>query len=240
MAGDSLPTTSAAPVEQNLLFTPPVALADRAPDVGSLKGQLLAKRGLDISIALLVLVSLAPLLLLLCLVVRLSDGGPALFRQTRVGKGGRLFACYKFRSMVLDADGALERHLRANPDAAREWAATQKLADDPRVTPLGRFLRKSSLDELPQVLNVLAGDMSLIGPRPIVPAECARYEDALAYYVSVKPGITGLWQISGRSNCSYAERIALDVRYAANWSLRDDLMILALTVPAVLLQRGSC
>lgn len=198
------------------------------------------KRCIDVSVALIAVLALAPLLLCLCLLVRWSDGGPALFRQTRIGKGGRTFGCLKFRSMVIDADEALRDHLSRSPDAAREWTESQKLALDPRITPLGRFLRKSSLDELPQLFNVLSGDMSLVGPRPIVQAECARYGENLQDYLSVRPGITGLWQVTGRSNCSYAERVALDVAYARQWRLSTDVVIVIRTVPAVLGQRGSC
>lgn len=244
MAAEPLP--SPASVERSFLFsqgteTDATTGADEAATTpGSPRVQLATKRCVDVSLALVVLLTLAPLLLLLCLLVRCSDGGPALFRQTRVGRGGRHFPCYKFRSMVVDADQALVRHLRANPEAAREWAETQKLTNDPRVTRLGLFLRKTSLDELPQVINVLAGDMSLVGPRPIVPTECARYGESLDYYLAVRPGVTGLWQVSGRSACTYEERVALDVAYARDWRLRDDVLILLRTVPAVLLQRGSC
>jgi exopolysaccharide production protein ExoY len=198
-----------------------------------------AKRGLDLSLALLALLILTPLLVALCILVRSSDRGPALFRQTRVGRGGKRFTCYKFRSMVMNAEGVLADHLRSHPEAAREWQETQKLTNDPRITPVGQFLRKTSLDELPQLFNIIAGDMSLVGPRPIVPAECARYGEQLQYYFAVRPGLTGLWQVSGRSDCSYAERVALDVAYAREWSFSRDVVIIVRTVPAVLAQRGS-
>lgn len=199
-----------------------------------------AKRWIDVSVAVVALLTLTPLLLFLCIMVRCSDGGPALFRQIRIGKDGRRFACLKFRSMVIDADEALAKHLASDPDAAREWATTQKLSRDPRVTPLGQFLRTTSLDELPQIINVIAGEMSLVGPRPIVPSECERYGEHLPYYLSVRPGITGPWQVGGRSNCSYAERVALDVAYARKWRLATDVAIVVRTVPAVLARRGSC
>ncbi len=152
---------------------------------------------------------------------------------------GRPFACLKFRTMVVDADAVLEAHLSTHAGARAEWAHTQKLVDDPRVTCLGRFLRASSLDELPQLINVLRGEMSLVGPRPIVTSEIGRYGAHFENCFSVPPGITGLWQVSGRNDCSYAERVALDAKYAEEWSLLGDLAILARTIPAVLLQKGS-
>jgi len=194
---------------------------------------------MDVGIALLAIILLAPLMLAIAALIRGSDGGPALFRQARIGRGSRHFYCWKFRSMVVDAEAALANHLAARPEAAREWAETQKLAHDPRVTRLGEFLRKSSLDELPQLFNVLVGEMSLVGPRPIVPAECERYGDDLKFYLAARPGITGLWQVSGRSDCSYPERVALDVAYAKDWRLAADIVILVRTVPAVLTGRGS-
>ena len=211
----------------------------REPAGRALIAGQMVKRCMDVGVALLAIVALAPLMVAIAVLIRRGDGGPALFRQIRVGKDGRRFACWKFRSMVRDAEAALQRHLAARPDAAREWAESRKLVNDPRVTPLGDFLRRSSLDELPQLFNVLRGDMSLVGPRPIVPAECARYGDDLKFYLAARPGITGLWQVSGRSDCSYPERVALDVAYAQNWRLSTDLVIVFRTVPAVLLRRGS-
>lgn len=197
------------------------------------------KRGLDISIAALALLFLLPLMLAIAILVWRSDRGPPIFRHTRVGRGARTFGCLKFRSMVLDSERLLAEHLASNPEAAAEWAATHKLKKDPRITRLGHFLRKSSLDELPQLFNVLRGEMSLVGPRPIVSSEIVRYGTAFETCFSVTPGVTGLWQVSGRSNCSYAERVALDLDYARNWRLSRDLSILLRTVPAVLAQRGS-
>jgi exopolysaccharide production protein ExoY len=201
--------------------------------------QLSCKRCMDIIGSLVLIFVFAPLMLGICIVIRSLDGGPALFRQTRVGFGGRQFTCLKFRSMVLDAQLALREFLAANPGAREEWEATQKLTDDPRVTRFGRFLRRSSLDELPQLFNVLVGDMSLVGPRPIVQLETDRYEDKLHIYTSMRPGLTGLWQVSGRSDCSYQERVALDVEYVSTWRLANDLVIILQTIPAVLAQRGS-
>lgn len=181
---------------------------------------------------------LAPLLLLLTMLVR-ADGGPALFRQRRIGAGGRVFECLKFRSMVVDADKLLRRLLASDPAAAQEWAASRKLSKDPRVTRVGAFLRRSSLDELPQLFNVLRGEMSLVGPRPIVQAEVARYSDDIEYYYAARPGLTGLWQVSGRSDTSYQRRVKLDVWYVRNWTLWHDVAILFKTIPAVFLQRGA-
>ena len=198
-----------------------------------------AKRSLDVSVSALALFLLLPLLLLICVCVWASDRRAPIFRHTRIGRGGRSFGCLKFRSMVVDGDRLLQAHLAANPDAQREWAETHKLTHDPRITPLGQVLRKTSLDELPQLVNVLKGEMSLVGPRPIVTAELARYGAAFPTCFSVTPGVTGLWQVSGRSDCSYAERVALDLDYASRWSLSRDLSILLRTIPAVLAQRGS-
>ena len=199
-----------------------------------------AKRMLDIALAAAFLIVFSPLLFGLTALLLGLQGRPILFGHKRVGKDGKLFTCYKFRTMVNDSQEALRRHLDADPEARIEWEATQKLKDDPRITPLGRTLRKLSLDELPQFLNVLFGEMSLVGPRPIVPAELRFYgADASAYY-AVRPGITGLWQVSGRSNVAYAARVRLDVEYVRDWSLSRDIMILARTVPAVLTSNGSC
>lgn len=196
-------------------------------------------RAFDVVLAALALVFLAPFMALLCVAVRLSDGGPAVFSHTRIGRGGRPFQCLKFRTMVVDAEFRLQKLLASDPVARAEWAADQKLRRDPRVTALGRFLRKSSLDELPQLLNVLRGEMSLVGPRPIVTAEIMRYGRWFPRYCSVRPGITGLWQVNGRNDVSYRRRVAMDVLYARKRSLTLYVGILARTVPALLLRSGS-
>ncbi len=182
---------------------------------------------------------LGPLLLAIAMLVRL-DGGPALFAHERIGAGGAPFRCFKFRTMVEASDLVLQQHLESNPEAAAEWRATQKLRDDPRVTWIGRILRKSSLDELPQLLNVLRLEMSLVGPRPIVAREIPRYGEDIAYYYETRPGITGLWQVSGRSSTSYQYRVELDRWYVKNWTIWQDLTILLRTIPAVLAARGAC
>ena len=196
------------------------------------------KSSFDQIAAIALLILLAPLLMALAAIVR-ADGGPAFYHHHRIGMGGRVFSCMKFRSMVLNADRALQELLDANPAAAAEWATTQKLRDDPRITWIGRFLRQSSLDELPQLFNVLRGDMSLVGPRPIVPAEVSRYGSSIEHYYAARPGLTGLWQVSGRSDMSYARRVQLDVWYVRNWTLWHDIAILLKTIPAVFLQRGA-
>jgi exopolysaccharide production protein ExoY len=193
-----------------------------------------AKRAIDLVIAAAALLVMAPLLALVALGVRLLLGGPILYTQRRIGLGGRSFPCYKFRTMVLDADAVLRRHLEDDPEAAREWQATQKLKNDPRVTPFGHLLRKSSIDELPQLFNVLRGDMSCIGPRPVLASELERYSAHASEYQSARPGLTGLWQVSGRNRLSYSDRVALDRFYVRRWSLGLDLMILLRTIPAVM------
>jgi len=177
--------------------------------------------------------------LMVAALVWLSDPGPVLYGHVRIGKGGRSFRCLKFRSMVLDGDKVLSAHLAANPEAALEWEAVRKLKSDPRVTPLGRVLRKTSLDELPQLINVLKGEMSLVGPRPIVADEARHYGAAIRDYMAVRPGLTGLWQIGGRSDTSYAERVRLDQTYVQRRNLGLDLWILMRTVVVVLKGRGS-
>jgi lipopolysaccharide/colanic/teichoic acid biosynthesis glycosyltransferase len=198
-----------------------------------------SKRGLDIVVASVMLMILFPVMLTITLLV-LTDGKSAIFGHRRVGRGGRMFHCLKFRSMVPNAEQALATLLAKDAAAAELWRTSRKLDQDPRVTLIGRFLRATSLDELPQLVNVLRGDMSLVGPRPVVPAELTeQYGSAASAYLAVRPGITGLWQVSGRSNTSYVERVALDVEYVRNLSLWGDVKILAKTVPAVLMRRGA-
>jgi Undecaprenyl-phosphate galactose phosphotransferase WbaP len=199
----------------------------------------IAKRALDVIGAGLGLVLLAPFFLVVALLVR-ADGGPAFFAHQRVGRGGKLFGCLKFRSMVIDSQARLEALLASDPAARAEWEATRKLKNDPRITRIGRFLRSTSLDELPQLINVLRGEMSLVGPRPVQEAEIDRYYGAsAAHYMAVRPGITGLWQVSGRSETSYESRVALDVSYVSRPSLLADLSILLRTPVAVLSRRGA-
>jgi Undecaprenyl-phosphate galactose phosphotransferase WbaP len=191
-----------------------------------------------VTFAALLLVGLSSLMLALVWLVR-RDGKPAFYRHKRVGAGGRAFHCIKFRSMIPDADRVLAELLMRDPNAAAEWEATQKLRHDPRVTSVGRFLRKTSLDELPQLLNVLRGEMSLVGPRPIVTAETRFYGEHISHYHATRPGITGLWQVSGRSDTTYERRVQLDVLYVRNWTFWNDIIILLRTVPIVMLRRGA-
>jgi len=196
------------------------------------------KRAFDLVASIALIVLFGPLLLLIALAVR-CDGGPALFGHRRIGAAGASFRCWKFRSMVLDSEAVLAQTLASDPVARAEWDKDFKLRRDPRVTPLGTFLRKSSLDELPQLFNVLKGEMSLVGPRPIVAAEVERYGQAMEEYRACKPGITGLWQVSGRNDVDYAERVELDRRYAWSWSLKGDLIILVRTLGVVARRSGA-
>ncbi len=198
-----------------------------------------AKRTLDIVLSGMALVFLFPLLAAVAICIRVTDPGPILFAQERIGARGRRFKCYKFRSMVVDAQERLKAHLAANPDAAEEWERDHKLQNDPRITGIGRFLRKTSLDELPQLVNILRGDMSIVGPRPIVEDEISKYGSAFSAYSAVRPGLTGAWQVGGRSDTSYDLRVQLDVDYVERWSLGRDIKIVLQTVPAVLLNRGA-
>ncbi len=197
------------------------------------------KRIVDVLGAFVLLVVLAPLMLLIALIIFIADPGPVLFRQKRIGLDGKLFNCYKFRTMATDAEARLESVLANDLLARAEWERDHKLRNDPRVTKIGRFLRTTSLDELPQLWSVLKGEMSLVGPRPIVENEAVRYGRYLSHYCAVRPGLTGLWQISGRNDVSYRRRVAYDVLYVRTARITDNLRILALTVPSVLAKRGS-
>lgn len=198
-----------------------------------------AKRSFDIVAAVGLLAVLAPLFLILALIVR-RDGGPIFFRHVRIGRNGQRFQCLKFRTMVPDAEQRLAKLLAEDARAAAEWAQSFKLRHDPRITRIGCFLRKTSLDELPQLFNVLTGSMSLVGPRPIVEDELRRYGEAAALYLMLRPGLTGMWQINGRNDTSYEERVRFDAWYALNRSLWTDTKILVATVPAVMRKRGAC
>ena len=217
-----------------------IALGDRldAAPMFAAPAKSRLKRVFDVVAALGLLVFFAPLLVILAAAVS-RDGGPALFGHRRIGANGQPFTCWKFRSMVVDAEAALKHTLATDPDARREWERDFKLRNDPRVTRLGRFLRKSSLDELPQLFTVLTGEMSLIGPRPIVAEEITRYGTGFSDYAACRPGLTGLWQVSGRNDIDYAERVAIDSRYARNWSFLQDMSILFRTIGVVLRRSGA-
>ena len=195
---------------------------------------------LDKMFSILAFVLLLPLMAVIAVLVKLTSRGPVFYGHPRLGRGGRKFLCWKFRTMYADADRRLEKILAEDPAAAAEWNANFKLRDDPRVTAFGRFLRKTSLDEIPQFFNVFKGDMAFVGPRPIVDREVPFYGKSFAVFSSVKPGITGLWQVSGRSDTGYARRVALDVEYVLNWSPWLDLWIIFRTIVSVVTLRGAC
>lgn len=197
------------------------------------------RRALDIGTALAALIITTPLFVVVAVCSKLFDEGAVFFTQERVGRGGKLFRCYKFRTMHADAAERLDELLSTNGDFRSQWERDQKVPNDPRITRIGGFLRKTSLDELPQLMNVLKGDMSIIGPRPIVPEETIRYGDAMPTVLSVRPGITGLWQVSGRNALPYPERVQLDLRYIDEQSLKLDSIVLLKTVATVATGRGA-
>ncbi|WP_312796320.1 sugar transferase [Tianweitania sp.] len=199
-----------------------------------------SKRVLDVVGASVLLLFFLPVFLLIGIALAVTEGTPVLFSQMRVGRGGKMFRCYKFRTMARNAEHLLRCHLEASEAARSEWAAFHKLHRDPRVTRLGAMLRKSSLDELPQLWNVLRGEMSLVGPRPIVTDEISRYDGDFTFYAQVRPGLTGLWQISGRSDTTYEERVRLDVKYVREHNLVLDIFILLKTAGVAWTGRGSC
>jgi len=186
------------------------------------------KRIFDVFFASFVILLMLPLFIIVAVLVKITDPGPVIYKHIRIGLWGRRFTCFKFRTMVVDSD-----------QIRTEWDRNQKLIKDPRVTPVGQFLRESSLKELPQLVNVLRGDMSLIGPRPIIPSEMPRYGDRLGLYLSARPGLTGAWQISGRSDCGYDKRVELDANYVSDWRFSTDLSILVQTVGAVIERKRS-
>lgn len=198
------------------------------------------KRIFDILFSLCALLLLSPLLLIIALVVKLTSRGPLFYGHERIGRGGRKFSCYKFRTMHPDADQRLNDLLANDPELRAEWEASHKLKNDPRVTPLGNFLRRTSLDELPQFWNVIRGDLSVVGPRPVVEKEVVRFlGDRSSKILSVRPGLTCLWQVSGRSNTSYDTRVSMDMHYVRNHSMGMDLRLIAQTIPAMITSRGA-
>ena len=235
-----LPTTRAFPV-----------LGARAVSFGGLGGLEMVNQGrmgmlrmekwlIDKILAIVAFIGLLPFFVIIPLLIKLTSRGPVFYRQMRLGKGGRPIRVWKFRSMYVDADERFQQIITADSEMKAEWATNFKLSRDPRVTSFGRLLRRTSLDELPQLFNVFAGEMALIGPRPIVEAEIPYYGEAYDVFSSVKPGITGLWQVSGRSDTDYSRRVALDAYYVLNWSPWLDIWILFRTVLAVLSMRGAC
>jgi lipopolysaccharide/colanic/teichoic acid biosynthesis glycosyltransferase len=227
-----------AKIEDDFRFQP---VTVNRLDLSALQGLSfrVGKRVFDVLFAAFALVVLSPVLLLCVAAIWAESPGPVLFRQRRLGKGGHAFWILKFRTMIPNAESVLNRVLDSDPKAREDWARDHKLRNDPRITRLGRFLRRASLDELPQFLNVLAGDMSIVGPRPIVNAEISRYDRAYSVYCAGRPGITGLWQVSGRNDSGYARRVALDCKYLTSWSPGLDLSILFKTIRAVICGPGA-
>ena len=198
------------------------------------------KTAFDYILTLVGAVFISPLLVYIAYRIKKEDPGPVFFAHTRIGKDGKPFPCYKFRSMVVNSQEMLQKYLAENPAAREEWERDFKLKDDPRVTPIGKFLRSTSLDELPQIFNVLRGEMSLVGPRPVIQEELDKYYGETAkLYCTVKPGITGLWQVSGRSDIGYDERVALDATYIKYRSMWGDIVILWKTIGVVLMKKGA-
>ena len=197
------------------------------------------KRVFDIVVTVCGGILILPCIAVIALLIRLDSPGPVVFAHSRIGQGGKEFSCYKFRSMVSNAQEELNAYLKDNPEAREEWERDFKLKDDPRITKIGRFLRKTSLDELPQLWNVLVGDMSLVGPRPIVKDEIVKYGTYINDFYLVPPGITGVWQVSGRSDTTYDERVQMDSWYVHNWSVWIDIVYLVKTVLAVVRGKGA-
>lgn len=206
----------------------------------ALRANCALKRYFDLVATAVGMLFLLPFLVTIAILIKLDDGGPILYGHRRIGRRGAIFTCWKFRTMVRNSDQALKNYLEANPDALQEWRETQKLQKDPRVTRVGKFLRDYSLDEFPQLFNILRGEMSLVGPRPVTRSELnERYRKDRRYYLLVRPGLTGLWQVSGRNNLTYARRVKLDEQYLREWSFWSDFSILLRTVDVVLKRDGA-
>lgn len=227
------PAAPQMPIASVEVIAPERTIPRAEPKVGK------SIRLLDLALALFILLFVLPLMALCALAIRLSNPGPVIYRHSRIGRGGREFICFKFRTMSQSAEFSLDSLLVEGSPLQEEWSALYKLRSDPRVTFFGRFMRRYSLDELPQLFNIFRGDMSIVGPRPIVTDEIQRYGGHFDDYCRVKPGITGLWQVSGRHALSYDERVRLDAEYAANKSVGLDLLILWKTIPIVLLGQNE-
>ncbi len=198
------------------------------------------KRAIDVTAVVLAAPLILPIVGFLALLVKITSPGPAFYQSSRVGRNGKTIGIWKLRTMVPNADRLLKEYLAENPDLQRDWERLHKLPKDPRVTIIGKFLRKASLDELPQLWNVFTGDMSLVGPRPLPPAQVSKYQSIYPLYIRVTPGITGLWQVNGRSSTSHEARVSYDAEYVRNWSVCLDLYILARTIRAVATGEGAC
>lgn len=235
-----IPTLRGMPLDStdmSFIFSHEVMIFRVQQSLAKLSSRII-KRTFDIIGSLSIIIVLSPALIYISRKVK-KDGGPAIYGHERIGKGGKPFKCLKFKSMVINSKEVLEELLSTNSDAKEEWDATFKLKDDPRITKIGGFLRRTSLDELPQLFNVLKGEMSLVGPRPIITAELERYNDEVDYYLLSKPGMTGLWQVSGRSDVDYETRVYLDAWYVKNWSMWNDIAILFKTIGVVLKKDGA-
>lgn len=220
------------------LFDEKTMLLSMRNNLASVWNRLL-KQSFDMLAGTLILIAVLPIMLVVAIAIKIDSTGPAIFSHTRIGKSAKEFRCLKFRTMIINSQEVLEKLLARDPEIRREWELDFKLKNDPRITKVGKFLRKTSLDELPQIFNVLAGQMSLVGPRPIVAKEIDRYGAYFSDYRIVPPGITGLWQISGRNDVDYEERVQLDSWYTRNWSLWLDITILIRTVAVVLARKGA-
>ncbi|HEF8949310.1 TPA: exopolysaccharide biosynthesis polyprenyl glycosylphosphotransferase, partial [Klebsiella pneumoniae] len=235
-----IPTLRGMPLDStdmSFIFSHEVMIFRVQQNLAKLSSRFL-KRLFDIFGSLFIILILSPIIIYISQKVR-KDGGPAIYGHERIGKNGKPFKCLKFRSMVINSKEVLEDLLLNDASAKEEWEATFKLKNDPRITKIGAFLRRTSLDELPQLFNVLKGEMSLVGPRPIITAELARYNEEVDYYLLSKPGMTGLWQVSGRSDVDYETRVYLDAWYVKNWSMWNDIAILFKTVTVVLRKDGA-
>src|SRR5690606_19167509 len=235
-----VPTTRGIPVnstDMSYLFRHELLILRINTNLTKTSARIL-KRTFDVVVSSLILLMLSPILLVLALLV-MKDKGSPIYGHTRIGKDGKPFKCLKFRSMVMNSQEVLQELLRTSPEARAEWDKDFKLRNDPRITKVGAFLRKSSLDELPQLFNVLKGEMSLVGPRPVIDEELERYGENKDYYLMAKPGMTGLWQVSGRNDVDYDTRVYFDAWYVKNWSLWNDIAIMFKTIGVVTKRRGS-
>lgn len=230
--------TPMSSVELSILFSEKILMLNLRNNLSRTYNRVF-KRIFDLTLTIFGGLMISPILLAIAIAVAIDNRGHVIFAHRRVGAAGKKFPCYKFQTMVPDAEAKLKKYLAENPEARREWEETFKLTNDPRVTKLGAWLRRTSLDELPQLWNVIRGEMSLVGPRPIVQAEVVRYGKNIREYYMVLPGITGMWQVSGRSDTTYPERVAMDTWYVRNWSVWIDLMYLFKTVKAVIQSKGA-
>lgn len=224
-------------IEVDTFFKQKVVLLKITNNLASFWNKAL-KRAFDLAASIIGGILISPILFGVSLIIYVSDPGPILFGHTRIGENGKKFTCYKFRSMIVNAEQVLETYLSGDPAAKAEWDRDFKLKNDPRITRIGHFLRKSSLDELPQLINVIRGEMSLVGPRPIVEKEISRYGNYIQDFYMVSPGMTGFWQVSGRSDVTYDERVKMDSWYVRNWSLWLDVIMLIKTIGVVVGKKG--